>query len=490
MKKILKEKIDSLTKASKITLLTYSNQVISMIVLFVEGKILTTSMNMDDYGAYNQVLTTVSLVSMVLCLNLGHGFIRFASGYSRKKKTQTFHTVLLTQTFLYFIACVLALPFYESISLFIIGKNSIYVICFVGVLTLLSGGISNIQNYLLVTGKDECMIRQNLYRTIIDVLFIIFFVKWLPHIWGALIGYASGELLCFVLFSVVNHIDYSHIKIDTALLKELLKFSLPLLITSVAYWVINSSNRYFINYYCGLDAVGQFSIANKLPVTIVTLFLLLSTIFLSNTSRLYDEGNIDRVSYWFVKIIKVFIIFSVPGAVLLISCHRAMTLILSTSDYLFNDIAQFYLLLCLGNVLFGLFLIISKIYDLGKKVKEISRIWAIILATNIILNFTLIPSFGLLGSAWATVITYFMGLVFAFFCRPRIIYLNINWIKLYTYIITSLLFAFIYSTATINENLSPIIEVLMAIALAFMSFMFGVRFKVVKVEELKELVYK
>ena len=483
-------KKDSLTKASRLTLLSYFNQVVSMLALFVEGKVLTTNMDMNDYGAYNQVLTTVSLITLFLCLNLGHGFIRFASGYSFEKKKQTFHTVLLTQTFLYVLSFLLIFPFSDELSLFITGRQSIYIIVIIGVLTVLSGGISNIQNFLLVSGRDNSMIKQNLYKTIIDVVFIILFVLVYHNLMGALLGYVVGETFCLILFSIINCIDYRCMKIDFEILKELLRFSLPLLITSVAYWIINSSNRYFINYYWGLDTVGQFAIANKLPVMIVTIFTLLSTIFLSNTSRLYDSGNIERVSYWFNKITKIFVILSVSGSVLLIASHHALTLILSTPEYLFDGIAQFYLWLCTGSILFGLFLIISKVYDLEKKVKLISGIWAAILFTNIVLNFLLIPRNGLLGSAWATLLTFLLGFLLAFVMRPKNISFNISWLKIAIYIVACLVIAYFYSEQSARWGISVGVEIIFAFIFAGISLALGFCMKIVRFSEIKELVFK
>lgn len=482
--------ISELSKASKLTFLSYANQVISMLLAFFEAKVLTMNLSITDYGAFNQILTSVSLVSIVLCLNLGHGFIRFASSYDSDKKKQTFHTVLATQTIIYTFALLLILPFSTKVSLFLTETEAYYPCVFIGFLAIIAGGISNIQNYLLVSGKDVMMIKQNLYRVIIDVLFVVIAVLLYPTILGALLGYLFGELFCFLLFSIINHIDYHGIKVHKEILVDLLRFSLPLIVGSVTYWVINSSNRYFINYYWGLDYVGQFAIANRLPMMIVTIFTLLSTVFLSNTSRLFDNGDLSRVSYWFTNMIKVFILFGVSGATLLIVANRSITLILSTQEYLFPQIALFYLLLCVSSVSYGLLQIVSRTYDLEKKVKRISLIWTIVLVINVLFNYILIPQYGLIGSAWASVITFVTGLVLVFVMRPKNIRFNLSWIKIGLFFILSLILAYLITIVLSGYNFNIWLELLIASTVFIFVLVLGLLIRIIRFSELKQLLYK
>ena len=482
--------IGNLSKASKLAFLSYGNQIISMALMFVEAKVLTNLLDISDYGAYNQVLTTASLVTTVFSLNLGHGFIRFASGFPDEKKKETFHTVLLTQTLLYLFAFLLTLPVGLKISEFLTDLKVIYPVFFIGLLAIISGGICNIQNFLLVSGQDVKMLLQNLYKTIIDVVFIIAAVLIIPSLFGALFGYLLGELFCFFFFSISNKIKYKGINVHIEILKELLRFSLPLMVTSIAYWIITSSNRYIINYYLGLESVGQFAIANRLPMMIVTIFTLLSTIFLSNTARLFDSGNIKRTSYWFTQMIKVYILIGVSGSALLVVAHRFITLILSTPQYLFPDIAQFYIWLCVGSICFGLFQIISKIYDLEKKVKIISIFWGIILILNILLNFIFIPPFGLLGSSWSSAITFLTGLILALVYRPKQIRFDFSWINITIYVVLSLLFSSFFTTEMLKHDFSIWVEAIFSLVSFFIVFIGGLFMKIISVEELKELIYK
>ena len=55
----------------------------------------------------------------------------------------------------------------------------------------------------------------------------------------------------------------------------MLKFSAPLIPTAIAFWVVNSSSAFVIEYYLGLGEVGIF----QLGVTISSAVMLFISAF-------------------------------------------------------------------------------------------------------------------------------------------------------------------------------------------------------------------
>ena len=52
--------------------------------------------------------------------------------------------------------------------------------------------------------------------------------------------------------------------IDKKTLRELLAFSLPMLPTALCWWLISSSNRFFIMHYIGTDVNGLYAVAARM----------------------------------------------------------------------------------------------------------------------------------------------------------------------------------------------------------------------------------
>jgi O-antigen/teichoic acid export membrane protein len=395
--------------------------------------------------------------------------------------------VLLFQIGLVILLSFIIHPFRFQITKFLTNydSNSVYLLIIISsIFTII---IINIQNFLLVSGKEIQMIRQNFIQVISDVGFTVLGVLLKQDIVGALAGYSTSKLFCFVLFSWINKINYRKLSFSSEIIKTLLRFSLPLLSISIAYWVINSSNRYLINYFIGLDAVGMFSVANRFPMMLVIIFTLLSTIFLSNVSRLFDNGNLERVSYWFSMIIRIFFVVGIAGGAFLIAANRPLTLIVSNEEYLFNGLPLVYLLVSIGSLAFGGFQIISRLYDLGKKVYQNSFNWIFAMILNIILNVSLIPLLGLVGAAMATGTTFVIGFLLSIIKRPKQIEINVPWIKIIVVLSVSFISAYFY--AVYNESdVSVLAGLLIASIFAASSLFLSFVFKIIDKKELISII--
>jgi len=474
-------------KNLKLVSFSYLNQAISMALHLLQVKILTSFLTQNNYGGWNQVQVTINFIIVIFTLNLGHGFIRYASSYTKEFKEKTFFSVLTFQTALTFLIILIMFPFQSAIMVFIIQKHSVILYFLMSLTSILIISISNIQNFLLVSGKEIQMIRQNLIQVVSDVGFTVLGVLLKHDIVGALAGYATSKLFCFALFSWINKINYRKLSFSSEIIKTLLKFSLPLLSISIAYWVINSSNRYLINYFLGLDAVGMFSVANRFPMMLVIIFTLLSTIFLSNISRLFDNGNMERVSYWFSIILRIFFVVGTAGGAFLIAANRPLTLIVSNKNYLFNGLPLVYLFVSLGSLAFGGFQIISRLYDLEKKVYQNSFNWIFAMILNIILNVSLIPLLGIVGAAIATGATFVIGFILAIIKRPKQIDINVPWVKIIIVLSVSFISAYFY--AFYNEaEMSILSGFFTAIIFAALSLSLSFILRIITIKELVLLI--
>jgi O-antigen/teichoic acid export membrane protein len=476
-----------MTKKIKLVSLSYLNQAISMALQLLQVKILTNVLTQNNYGSWNQTQVTINFVIVIFTLNLGHGFIRYASSYSEEIKEKTFFSVLIFQTALTFLVFLFLFPFQKDIMHFIAGEASLFLYLLMGFTSFLIISISNIQNFLLVSGKEVQMIRQNLTQIVSDVGFTVLGVLLRHDILGALAGYATSKLFCFVLFSWINKINYRKLSFSSEIIKTLLKFSLPLLSISIAYWVINSSNRYLINYFMGLDAVGMFSVANRFPMMLVIIFTLLSTIFLSNISRLFDAGNFERVNYWFSIILRLFFVVGSAGGTFLIAANRPLTLIVSSNKYIFDGLPLVYLFVSLGSLAFGGFQIISRLYDLEKKVYQNSFNWIFAMILNIVCNLLLIPLWGLVGAAVATGATFVIGFLLSLMKRPKRIEIRVPWIKIL--VVISVSFFAAYSYAIFKEtDVTILTGLLVAVMFSAVSLLLSLVLKIITIKEIILLI--
>ncbi len=460
-----------------------------MILLVLQVKALTRWLSVADFGAWSQINVFIFFVNLLVSFNLGHGFIRFASSYATCDKETCFGSVLIFQFVAHLIALAAILPLRDVLMNFLSGAVSDSVFWAIASLLLITVVYNNIQNYLLVSGRELQVVRQNLLRLLVDVACICAGAYLAGRLWGALWGGVASAAFCVILFSWLNRIDYRKLTYSSAMIRQLLKFSLPLMSVTIAYWVISSSNKYIINAYLGLEAVGRFSVANRLPMMLVTIFTVLSTIFLSNVSRLYDAQNFDRVSHWFSFVIRWYWHLAVAGAAGLIGGSRALTLIVSTKEYLFDGLPFVYLTIALGSLCFGSFQIISRLYELEKAVYRSSCTWILSMLLNIGFNLLLIPRYGLVGGAVATCVSLLSAFLVGIYFRPRRIALSVPWLKLFVYTAVTLFLAWLYATAVENRYLPKIgWSILMSAAVSVAALALGFLIRLVTWTEIMELV--
>ena len=100
-------------------------------------------------------------------------------------------------------------------------------------------GEGNIKEYVYV----------NLFNAIGILFFNVIFVYFLKiKIIGVFFSFIISDLLCFIY--LVRSTYFKEIyRVDWLLIKRMLRFSTPLISNTIAFWIINLSDRMFIVLY-------------------------------------------------------------------------------------------------------------------------------------------------------------------------------------------------------------------------------------------------
>lgn len=111
-----------------------------------------------------------------------------------------------------------------------------------------------------------CGIGSSLTSILSNILFIVVLKKGL---YGFLISSVAGYFFNIILMISCNFKSMFVPKIkDTTfriLRKEMLQFSIPTIFSGLSWWVISSSDRYFVTLLCGASMNGIYSVAYKIP---------------------------------------------------------------------------------------------------------------------------------------------------------------------------------------------------------------------------------
>jgi len=106
--------------------------------------------------------------------------------------------------------------------------------------------------------------------------FAVAILRW--NIWGAVVGVAVGQGLCFLIF-IWRHRGQGLFAIDRAILKECLLFSWPMAFKSAAGMVNLSVDKYMIGVLWSVGALGIYGKAQMLGMVVLSLMLAVQNVY-------------------------------------------------------------------------------------------------------------------------------------------------------------------------------------------------------------------
>ena len=274
--------------------------------------------------------------------------------------------------------------------------------------------------YLRATDRTALFAGQGILNTVLVVLFnVLFLFAFEMGVEGYVLSVILGNLitLIFLVFRVRLWEVFSPSKVQKRLMGDLLRFSLPMIPTTLCWLITDLSDRYMVTGFCGDSANGIYSAAYKIP-TVVTL---VSSIFLQawQFSAVAENSDGEECKDFYTKVFGGFLSVVMIGASGLVLLSRFLTGLLLNESY-FEAWRYMPALLCAA-ALEAIVSFLASVYLVRKKSMH-SFVTALIGAlSNILLNLLLIPRIGPLGAALATLASYAIVMVVRLFDTHRMI---------------------------------------------------------------------
>jgi O-antigen/teichoic acid export membrane protein len=188
-------------------------------------------------------------------------------------------------------------------------------------------------------------------------------------------------------------------------IKKYFAYGVPLIPTTWFVWVLNSSDRLVISYYCDLKDLGVYSLVYNLGYFLIGfIFNPIFLYFSPMVAKLWNEGQKERVKEMIEYTIKYGLMFTIPALFGFYVLGKPLILLLSTEEFVRGiSLIPF---VALGYILFML----SSFYEISiglvEKTKVIPFVFGLCAALNIGLNILMVPRIGILGAAIATTISF------------------------------------------------------------------------------------
>ncbi|MBQ7173108.1 MAG: oligosaccharide flippase family protein [Clostridia bacterium] len=382
----------------------------SKLLVFLLMPVYTAVLAPEAFSTAELITGTSNLLIPVVCLGITNGIFRFAA--EKETDREAVFSSSLVLLFCGLLGFVALSPLLE----FVTYLNS-YVWLIVAYVFF-----ANLQSvmaqYIRAIDRTKLFAVQGILNTALTILFnLLFLLVFKMGVVGYVLSVVAGNLVTtiFLFFFARLYKAFHWSKVKKTLLLELLRFSLPLVPTTVCWMITNLSDRYMVTYFSGAEANGIYSAAYKIP-TIVTL---LSGIFMQawQFSAIAAEEDPAESKRFFNKVFSSFLALAsiCTGGLILLS--GILTKLLLASSY--HD-AWYYMPTLLCAAAFEAAVSFLATVYLVKKKPSHSLVTALAGAIlNVILNFVLIPRFGPLGAAFATMLAYGFVLILRMIDAPR-----------------------------------------------------------------------
>jgi O-antigen/teichoic acid export membrane protein len=372
-----------------------------------------------EYGVSDLLTTTVSLLLPFFTLDIQDAVMRFALD-KKYEKSDVFTValrIILIGTGLVtlgaFVASTLKIPGLEN-SYLIFFVLMYFTTALSNSLTMFCRGIDKV-NVLVVGG-----ILQSVIMLSANILFLVVF-KW--GLTGYLLANTLGSLVAvFWYFIKAKLYKYITKAVSKSVLKDMVRFSFPLIFSVTAWWINSASDRYILTWMSGVAVSGLYAVAYKIPGILSVFQSVFYQAWSISAIKEFDKDDKDgfisnmynMMNFGMVFVCSVIIVLNIPIAK-----------ILYTNE--FFEAYKFVPPLLVSVVFNAMALFIGSIFTAVKDTKTLSVSTIIGAVINTVCNFVFIYYWQAYGAAIATMLGYGVVFVMRHIMLRKYIKLHLKW---------------------------------------------------------------
>ena len=370
----------------------FSVKVITFLVLPLYTYYLTT----DEYAVVDLVNSTAQLLLPFLSLCMTDAVLRFgiSSEYDKREVFSSGCTVVLVGTL---ILPLVLFIFHDRIQLN--GVEIYFVIIYIfqvinSICSAFFKAIDKVKSMAVITMISSIAI------VFLNVLFVAVLQRGVKgYLTSVILGNAIGTVLYILGGKLYQYYRVSLVR--KAVLKEMLKYAVPLIPNAVFWWINTSLDKYALTALTSLSVVGLYSVANKIPTIISTVTSIFSQAWNLSAFQAYDDTEREAFYKKTYEMFQAVMVVCTSGVILF---SRIFAHILFAKD--FYHAWVFVPILTLGVYYNSLNSFLGSLFTASKKTKYIFYTTGMGAGINVVFNILLIKTIGPQGAAIATLVSY------------------------------------------------------------------------------------
>ncbi len=394
--------MDKYKKLGVNTLLIFIGNIGSKFIGLIMLPFYTRWLSVEEYGVTDVVSTYVTLFLGIVSCCIYESIFVFPKGQDNESKTRYLSTGLVYS----FVALLIAGIAFGFLPVFFPEKNSSLFNYSCLIFFMLASQLLQKVTQSFTRSNDNIIV-YSITGVVVAVITAVLGFLLVPeygvngYILGMIVAHTAGAIYSFIFSKSYRYCKLSQANLGT--LKEMLKYSLPLVPASLTWWMIEALNRPIMEQYVGYYDIGIYAVANKFPSILSTVFVIFGTSW--QVSVMEEYGKPGYSSFYNNAVRGIFVTMSVCLLFLTAFCIPILK-IFTTEEYF--DARFIIPLLSFSTLLSNVGSMAGTNFLATKQSKYMlyTSIWSSFAA--IFLNFILIPRYGLYGAVVSTFLSLFV----------------------------------------------------------------------------------
>ena len=404
---------------AKNTIIIFLGKVCTQLISFLLLPLYTSYLITEEYGFVDLVTTYVTLIVPIITMELEMSVFRYLvdcrKDKDEKKRVFSNNFIILLASLGIFIVLYLIVSCFWKFDYRYLILFDIVICTFSGNFLQIARGVGRTIDYAIsciITGVSTILLN--------ILLIVVFKLGAFGMITSMAVANGLGAVYLFIRLKMWQYIDFK--KKDKKLIKEMYKYSIPLVPNGISWWIVNVSDRTIITAILGAAANGIYAVSNKFP-TILSSLLGIFNLSWSESAALHINSP-DRDEFFSDVCNTMTKLFTCLGVGMIAVMPFVFPLLVNHS----YDEAFYYIpILVLGSVFNVVICLYSAVYIAKKMTKQVAMTSIIGAVINLVVNLVLIHFIGLFAAALSTAISYFVMMMYRHFDLKK--YMTITYEK-------------------------------------------------------------
>ncbi len=397
------------------------------LVVYILLPFLTHYMPREEYGVVSVVTSLYAFLNVLTNAGLPSATYRY---FNNSEAEEDRRSVLGASQFLFFLFAALpavGILFYSKpLSMILLSTEQ-----YSGVFQVVAGYlvINSMNNFGTIILRIEVRPLVSSLYSILSVICnigfaLLFVITYHLGVLGYWLGFLVGEAGCLVImfWLVRKRIVF---RISWHRVIQLIKFGAPLIPSTLSMTALQLLDRYIIGYLAGLEQVAIYDVGYKIGSVILLIVSPFRTAWVPFAFSISQKPEAPRV----YKDVLTYLMAGSSMLVLGVVAFRSQLVeIIAPASY--GDAVAIVGWVAVSQVFLAAYFVLSMAPMIANKPHQL--VWVVVFASgvNLLLNFILIPSMGILGAAVATFVGYAVLAIFAYFIGRRSFDLKIDWLRM------------------------------------------------------------